>query len=44
MSIDVSKTNLYEFLEVEPFTTEEEINPLAYIEQREISEANMPRP
>jgi hypothetical protein len=26
------------------FTTEEEINPLAYIEQREISEANMPRP
>lgn len=25
MSIDVSKTNLYEFLEVEPFTTEEEI-------------------
>ncbi len=26
------------------FTTEEEINPLAYIDQREISEANMPRP
>ena len=26
------------------FTTEEEINPLAYLDQREISEANMPRP
>jgi len=26
------------------FTTEEEINPLAYIDRREISEANMPRP
>lgn len=26
------------------FTTQEEINPLAYIDQREISEANMPRP
>ncbi len=25
MTIDISKTNLYEFLEVEPFTTEEEI-------------------
>lgn len=26
------------------FTTQEETNPLAYIDQREISEANMPRP
>lgn len=26
------------------FTTQEEISPLAYVDQREISEANMPRP